>query len=256
MGDRARGRALKTPSLFPTAETKAAASRFAKAAFRGVVDNALTLVALPLVAAAAQRVKAAADSGALAAALAAATRTRLETELPALALAVAIVAALLAARSAWARARRSTYLVDFYCYRPPDRMQTTHEEVRQGVRMTGVGEKGIGCGGGGRCARARADAAHPCPSPSPPQRYNKASIDFMDKVLDISGLGQKTFLPDAVRDGRHKPVEVTMAGARAETETVLFSVVDHVLRRNKMKATDVDVLIINCTSFNPVPSLR
>ena len=125
---------------------------------------------------------------------------------------------------AWARARAATYLVDFYCFRPPNRLQTTSDEVRRGVRATG--------------------------------RYNKASIDFMDKVLDISGLGEQTFLPDAVRDGRDKPVEVTMAGARAETEMVLFSVVEHVLARNGLKPTDVDALIVNCTSFNPVPSLR
>lgn len=30
----------------------------------------------------------------------------------------------------------------------------------------------------------------------PENNYSQQAIDFMDKVLDISGLGNKTFLPD------------------------------------------------------------
>ena len=182
------------------------------------------MLAVPALAAAAARLKEAVDSGATARAVATFRGTTLHTDAPAaLAAAVLLALAALLAR-AWTAKRASTYLVDFYCFRPPNRLQTTADEVRKGVRATG--------------------------------RYNQASIDFMDKVLDISGLGEQTFLPDAVRDGRDKPVEVTMAGARAETEMVLFSSIDHILRRNKLKPTDVDVLIVNCTSFNPVPSLR
>lgn len=77
----------------------------------------------------------------------------------------------------------------------------------------------------------------------------------MDKVVEISGLGEKTFLPDAVKAGVHKPVEVTLAGARAETEQALFTCIEHILRRTGLKPTDFDALIVNCTSFNPVPSL-
>ena len=77
----------------------------------------------------------------------------------------------------------------------------------------------------------------------------------MDKVVEISGLGDKTFLPDAVKAGVHKPVEVTMANSRAETELVMFSCVERLLERTGLKATDIDALIVNNTSFNPVPSL-
>jgi len=87
------------------------------------------------------------------------------------------------------------------------------------------------------------------------QRYNKPALDFMDKVVEISGLGDRTFLPDAVKVGVTKPVEVTMAGARAETELVMFSCVERLMQRTGLKPTDFDALIVNNTSFNPVPSL-
>lgn len=77
----------------------------------------------------------------------------------------------------------------------------------------------------------------------------------MDKVVEISGLGDRTFLPDAVKVGVTKPVEVTMAGARAETELVMFSCVERLMQRTGLKPTDFDALIVNNTSFNPVPSL-
>lgn len=77
----------------------------------------------------------------------------------------------------------------------------------------------------------------------------------MDKVVEISGLGEKTFLPDAVKAGVHKPVEVTLAGARAETELVMFSCVERLMERTGLKPKDFDALIVNNTSFNPVPSL-
>jgi 3-ketoacyl-CoA synthase len=188
------------------------------------VDHALAVLAVPALAVAAGRVAEAVANGDAARAATRFAATTLETDAPVAAAAAALLLLAALAYRAWARARAATYLVDFYCFRPPNRLQTTSDEVRRGVRATG--------------------------------RYNKASIDFMDKVLDISGLGEQTFLPDAVRDGRDKPVEVTMAGARAETEMVLFSVVEHVLARNGLKPTDVDALIVNCTSFNPVPSLR
>jgi 3-ketoacyl-CoA synthase len=46
-----------------------------------------------------------------------------------------------------------------------------------------------------------------------------------------------------------------MAAARAESEAVLFACVAKVLARNGLKPTDVDALIVNCTAFNPTPSL-
>ena len=188
------------------------------------MDHALAVLAVPALAVAAARVRDAVATGEATRAASRFAAAKLETDAPAAAAAAALLLAAALLYRAWSARRSSTYLVDFYCFRPPNRLQTTTDEVRRGVRATG--------------------------------RYNQASIDFMDKVLDISGLGEATFLPDAVRDGRDKPVEVTMAGARAETEMVLFSCVVHVLRRTGLQATDVDALIINCTSFNPVPSLR
>ena len=130
--------------------------------------------------------------------------SRLEVDLPCFFGLFLAAAARGAAIVAIRRPAGRTYLVDLYCYRPPDRNATTHNEVRAGTRMTG--------------------------------RYTQQSLDFMDKVLDISGLGEDTYLPDGVRAGIERPVEVTMAGARAESEGVLFACVEKLLQRTGLKA--------------------
>ncbi len=218
------------------------------------------------------RAKALHDSGSIHAALAWASASALQIDLLTLGLAIAGITALLslAALLLWPRPGR-TFLVDFYCYRPPDSQQTTHDELVRGCEATG--------------------------------RYDAQAMAFIRKVMAISGLGQATFLPDAVRAGLDAPVQVNMALAREETERVLFACVAKVLARNGLKVrcsarrsvinlprlhthpsrslalslsrslspclfpppphptpppfqpTDVDALIVNCTAFNPTPSL-
>ena len=171
------------------------------------------------------RAKALHDDGTLHAYAAWASASALQVDLLTLGLvgvAVAALLALLAFRALFPRLGR-TYLVDFYCYRPPDSQQTTHEELVRGCRATG--------------------------------RYNAQALAFVEKVMAISGLGQATFLPDAVRAGLDRPVEVSLALARQETERVLFACVAKVLERNNLKPTDIDAVIVNCTAFNPTPSL-
>ena len=171
------------------------------------------------------RLKALHASGDLHAYAAWASASALQIDLLTLGLAGLGAALLLAALafSALFPRKGRTFLVDFYCYRPPDSQQTTHAELVRGCEATG--------------------------------RYDEQALAFVRKVMGISGLGQATFLPDAVRAGLDRPVEVSLALAKEETERVLFACVAKVLERNHLKATDVDALIVNCTAFNPTPSL-
>ena len=51
------------------------------------------------------------------------------------------------------------------------------------------------------------------------------------------------------------PPAPTMENARAEAEAVLFETVANVLRDTNVHPRQVDILIVNCSLFNPTPSL-
>ncbi|KAM0936629.1 putative very-long-chain 3-oxoacyl-CoA synthase [Dioscorea sansibarensis] len=46
-----------------------------------------------------------------------------------------------------------------------------------------------------------------------------------------------------------------MAEARKEAEMVMFGAVDELLKKTGVKAKDIGVLVVNCSLFNPTPSL-
>ncbi len=171
-------------------------------------------------------------------------------------------------------------------------------------------------------------------SPSLPpclQAFTQESLDFQEKVLARSGLGEETYLPecerprgwqaarDALRQGCSQglpqvpceaqcrpagaaeamvpvswpawpsmwarplallrrctipclppplslappppaaimasPPNISMETARQEANLVLFSSVEEVLRATGTKPQAVDILIVNCSLFNPTPSL-
>lgn len=51
------------------------------------------------------------------------------------------------------------------------------------------------------------------------------------------------------------PVDASMEAAREEAREVLFTCVEEALAKTKTKAQKVDILIVNCSLFNPTPSL-
>jgi 3-ketoacyl-CoA synthase len=46
-----------------------------------------------------------------------------------------------------------------------------------------------------------------------------------------------------------------MAEARKEAEEVMFGAIDEVLEKTGVKAKDIGILVVNCSLFNPTPSL-
>ncbi|CAN0887143.1 3-ketoacyl-CoA synthase 2 [Linum grandiflorum] len=115
---------------------------------------------------------------------------------------------------------KKVYLLDFSCYKPdPERMCTREIFVeRSGLAGT----------------------------------FTDENLTFQKKILERSGLGQSTYLPEAVM---RVPPNPNMAEARKEAETVMFSAIDELLGKTGVKAKDIGVLIVNCSLFNPTPSL-
>ena len=51
------------------------------------------------------------------------------------------------------------------------------------------------------------------------------------------------------------PPVISMDNARGEAEMVMFGAVADVLAKTGLKAADIGVLVVNCSLFNPTPSL-
>jgi 3-ketoacyl-CoA synthase len=82
--------------------------------------------------------------------------------------------------------------------------------------------------------------------------YQQENLDFQRKILERSGLGQDTYFPDAVLN---VPPNPCMAEARKEAEMVMFGAIDELLAKTRVKPKDIGILIVNCSLFNPTPSL-
>lgn len=82
--------------------------------------------------------------------------------------------------------------------------------------------------------------------------FTDGNLDFQRKILERSGLGESTYLPEAVL---RVPPNPCMKEARKEAELVMFGAIDELFAKTSVKAKDIGILIVNCSLFNPTPSL-
>jgi len=115
---------------------------------------------------------------------------------------------------------RGVYLVDFACYKPHVDCTCTRETFVEKSGLTGT--------------------------------FSEENLSFQKKILERSGLGQNTYLPPAILSLPPKPC---MAEARKEAEEVMFGAIDQLLEKTGVKAKDIGILVVNCSLFNPTPSL-
>lgn len=82
--------------------------------------------------------------------------------------------------------------------------------------------------------------------------FTKENLEFQRKIIERSGLGESTYLPPAVL---RVPPNPCMAEARKEAEVVMFGALDQLFKNTSLKPKDIGILIVNCSLFNPTPSL-
>ena len=115
---------------------------------------------------------------------------------------------------------RPVYLVDFSCYKPDDARKCTRQIFMDRSKLIGT--------------------------------FNEENLEFQRKILERSGLGESTYLPEAVLN---VPPNPSMAEARKEAEMVMFGALDQLFEKTNLKPKDIGILIVNCSLFNPTPSL-
>ncbi|XP_071730001.1 LOW QUALITY PROTEIN: 3-ketoacyl-CoA synthase 9-like [Rutidosis leptorrhynchoides] len=115
---------------------------------------------------------------------------------------------------------RTVYLVDYSCYRPPDNLKVKFNVFMEWSKLHGG--------------------------------FNDSALEFQRKILERSGLGEETYLPAAL----HKiPPSPSMAAAREEAEQVMYGALDKLFESTNVNPKDIGILVVNCSLFNPTPSL-
>ncbi|KAG2703430.1 hypothetical protein I3843_06G128300 [Carya illinoinensis] len=115
---------------------------------------------------------------------------------------------------------RSVYLVDYSCYRPPSHLQVKFHQFMEHSKLTGD--------------------------------FDDSSLEFQRRILERSGLGEETYVPEAMH---YLPPRPSMSAAREEAEQVMFGALDNLFANTNVKPKDIGILVVNCSLFNPTPSL-
>ncbi|XP_028779780.1 3-ketoacyl-CoA synthase 1 [Neltuma alba] len=78
------------------------------------------------------------------------------------------------------------------------------------------------------------------------------NLQFQRRISSRAGLGDETYLPSGITA---RPPNLNMKEARSEAEAVMFGALDALFEKTGVRPRDIDILIVNCSLFNPTPSL-
>ncbi|KAI9090369.1 hypothetical protein K1719_028704 [Acacia pycnantha] len=120
----------------------------------------------------------------------------------------------------WATRSRPVYLVDFACYKPAEEEKISVDGFLKMTENTGG--------------------------------FEEDTIQFQKRIASRAGLGDETYLPSGITS---KPPNLNMKEARSEAEAVMFGALDALYEKTGVRPRDIDILIVNCSLFNPTPSL-
>nr|QYJ54449.1 3-ketoacyl-CoA synthase-like protein [Delphinium elatum] len=115
---------------------------------------------------------------------------------------------------------RPVYLVDFACYKPEEQ-----RKISVGAFLKMTEENGA---------------------------FEDDTVHFQKRISARSGVGDETYLPKGITS---VPPNLCMNEARAEAEAVMFGALDSMFEKTGVNPRDVGILIVNCSLFNPTPSL-
>ncbi|XP_021889657.1 3-ketoacyl-CoA synthase 1 [Carica papaya] len=119
-----------------------------------------------------------------------------------------------------AKRSKPVYLVDFSCYKPEDECKISVDSFLKMTEENGA--------------------------------FADDTIQFQKRISSRSGLGDETYLPIGITS---RPPNLCMEEARAEAELVMFGALDSLFEKTGVRPKDVGILIVNCSLFNPTPSL-
>lgn len=93
--------------------------------------------------------------------------------------------------------------------------------------------------------------------------FDDECTEFQTRLLGKSGIGERSAFPASILDhveeipaaNGDSRVVCNMHNAREEAEHVIFSCLDKLFVSNGVDPQSIDILVVNCSLFNPTPSL-
>ncbi|VAH86990.1 unnamed protein product [Triticum turgidum subsp. durum] len=116
---------------------------------------------------------------------------------------------------------RPIYLIDFATYKPADELKVSKAEFIELARKSG--------------------------------KFDEESLAFQARLLAKSGIGDESYMPRCVFQPDANCA--TMKEGRAEASAAMFAALDELFDKCRVRPKDVGVLVVNCSLFNPTPSL-
>jgi len=205
------------PSWIPDYRRSGVALKYVKRGYTTICTHFLTILLIPIGASVTLELLNLYQSGNLVELLSVAKQTDLTINLVTLVACLVVLAAVLL--SYVFLKNRPVYLVDFSVWVPPSDWYTPMERFISGSLNS--------------------------------KKFTEESMTFQEKILARSGLGTKTSLPPLLEI----PDSINMENARKEFETVMFQTVADILKKTGVKPKDIGILVVNCSLFNPTPSL-
>lgn len=120
----------------------------------------------------------------------------------------------------WAKRPTPIYLVDFACYKPENERKMTNEAFTKMNEESGF--------------------------------FEPETLTFQKRIAQRSGLGDETYFSEGITA---RPPQLNMKEARAEAELVMFGALDSLFSKTGIRPQEISILIVNCSLFNPTPSL-
>ncbi|XVF33093.1 hypothetical protein REPUB_Repub17cG0138600 [Reevesia pubescens] len=120
----------------------------------------------------------------------------------------------------YAKRSRPVYLVDFACYKPEKDRKMSVDSFLKMTEDSGA--------------------------------FTEDTLQYQRRISTRSGLGDETYFPRGITS---RPPNLCMEEARSEAETVMFGALDSLFEKTGVKPKDIGILIVNCSLFNPTPSL-
>ncbi|KAJ0435359.1 putative very-long-chain 3-oxoacyl-CoA synthase [Helianthus annuus] len=127
---------------------------------------------------------------------------------------------LIVSRVYLAKRSRPTYLVDFTCFKPDDRLKRSTQGIMEMSQNLGV--------------------------------FNQDTMHFQERVIAGSGLGDQTYVPPGPAA---QPSVLNWETNLAEAKLVMYGALDSLFQKTGVPPQDIGILIVNCSGFNPNPSL-
>eukprot|EP00727_Mastigamoeba_balamuthi_P014177 m51a1_g9382 putative fatty acid elongase 3-ketoacyl- synthase (1146) ;mRNA; r:220687-225631 len=118
------------------------------------------------------------------------------------------------------RREADVYLVDYATFKAPEELRCSREMFVNNSRESGF--------------------------------FDEASVDFQKRLLASGGLSDNTAFPAGLLT---IPPQITQQGAREECKMIFTGCMDELFAKTGVRPADIDILIVNCTIFNPIPSI-